>query len=92
MAATIYGPEKVIFVIGKNKIVAGNLEDGISRVKNVASPINTKRLNKNTPCKISGKCEDCSSPDRICRSISIIEWQKNNNKMHAILVNEDLGY
>lgn len=92
VAATIYGPKKVIFVIGKNKIVDGTLEEGINRVKNVASPPNTKRLNKKTPCATTGKCADCSSPDRICRSTAIIEWQRNNNGIHIILVDEDLGY
>ena len=93
VAATIYGPSKVIFVIGKNKIVDGNLDDAISRVKNVASPLNVKRLNRTTGCTITGKCTDCSSVDRICRSIGIIEWGKyNQDKIIVILVDEDLGY
>ncbi len=92
VAATIYGPENVIFVIGKNKIVDGSLEEGISRVKNVASPPNTKRLDKKTPCAVTGECADCASPDRICRSVAIIEWQKNNDGIHVILVDEELGY
>jgi len=93
VAATIYGPKKVIFVIGKNKIVDGSIEDGIKRIKNVASPPNTKRLNKTTTgCYITGKCTDCSSDERICRSTAIIEWQRNNNGIHVILVDEELGY
>lgn len=92
IAATIYGPKKKIFVIGKNKIVDGNLEDGISRIKNIASPKNAQRLDKNTPCKTTGKCMDCSSPDRICRSIGVIDWEKKDNPNHIIIINEELGY
>jgi L-lactate utilization protein LutB len=94
VAPTIYGPRKVIFIIGKNKIVDGDLEAGIKRVKNIASPPNTKRLNKTTTgCYLTGKCTDCSSPDRICRSIGIIEWGKNPGyELHVILVDENLGY
>jgi L-lactate utilization protein LutB len=94
LAATIYGPRKVIFVIGKNKIVDGDLESGIKRVKDIASPPNVKRINKTTTgCYITGKCTDCASTDRICRSIGIIEWGKNPGyELHVVLVNEDLGY
>jgi len=93
VAATIYGPRKVIFVIGKNKIVDGTLEEGIARVRNISSPPNVKRLGKKTTgCYITGRCTDCSSDERICRSVGIIEWQKNNNGIYVILVDEDLGY
>lgn len=94
VAATIYGPSKVIFIIGRNKIVDGNIDDAISRVKNVASPLNVKRLEKTTTgCYITGKCTDCSSEERICRNIAITEWGKYfEEKIIVILVNEDLGY
>lgn len=94
VAATIYGPSKVIFVIGKNKIVDGSLDDAILRVKNVSSPLNVKRLNRTTTgCYITGKCTDCSSKERICRSVGIIEWGKyNEDKIIVVLVDENLGY
>lgn len=93
VAATIYGPSKVIFVIGKNKIVDGNLDNAILRVKNEASPPNVKRLDKKTGCYFEGKCTDCSSLDRICRSIGIIEWGKyNEDKIVVILIDQNLGY
>ncbi len=91
LAATIYGPRKVIYVIGKNKIVEGGLEDGIRRVKNIAAPLNAKRLGKRTPCAVTGRCTECSSPDRICHTIGIVEWAYPD-KLHIVLVDEELGY
>lgn len=93
-AATVYGPKRVIFVIGKNKIVDGDLEAGINRVKNVASPPITKRLNKTTTgCFITGKCTDCRSDERICRSTVITEFgKKDKDAITVILVDEELGF
>ncbi len=41
VAAICYGPDKVILVVGYNKIVK-NLDEAITRVKKVASPDNCK--------------------------------------------------
>jgi L-lactate utilization protein LutB len=86
-----YGPDKVIIVVGKNKIVK-DLETALKRVETIAAPKNTKRLNKKTPCFKSGKCEDCRSPERICNIISVIQFQNDPNRMHVIIVDEELGY
>jgi hypothetical protein len=86
-----YGPDKVIIVVGKNKIVK-NLDDALIRIANIASPLNTKRLNKKTPCTQKDKCMDCRSTDRICNIISIVQFQNDPNRMHVIIVDEDLGF
>jgi hypothetical protein len=86
-----YGPDKVIIVVGRNKIVS-DAEEGIDRVRNVAAPMNAKRLGQNTPCARTGRCADCSSPDRICSLTLITEKQKFKNRMHVILINEELGF
>ena len=91
VAAMLYGPKKVIVVCGVNKIVA-NLEEAISRVKNTVAPINSKRLNRNTPCAKCGKCMDCSSEDRICNEYTVIKRQADENRIHVIFLNEELGY
>lgn len=91
VAATVYGPKRIIIVAGMNKIVDGSLDDAIARVKNEAAPENAKRLGKDTPCAETGECEDCSSSDRICRSIGIIEWRKTND-MDVVLVRDELGF
>ncbi|WIF94169.1 lactate utilization protein [Caminicella sporogenes] len=91
VAAMLYGPDKVIIVVGKNKIVK-NLEEAILRNKNLAAPANAKRLNRNTPCTKTGYCMDCSSKDRICNEYVLIKKQLDPDRIHVIIVNKDLGY
>jgi L-lactate utilization protein LutB len=91
LAAMCYGPEKVIIVAGRNKIVS-DVDAAIDRVKNVAAPMNAKRFGLSTPCARTGKCADCSSPGRICSLTLIVDKQKLKNRMHVILINEELGF
>ncbi len=91
VAAMIYGPDKVIVIIGLNKIVR-DLDDAIKRIKELAAPANTKRLNRNTPCIQTGYCMDCSSLDRICNDYVLIRKQSISERMHVIIVNKELGY
>lgn len=91
VAAMLYGPEKVIIVSGYNKIVK-NLSEAIERNKNIAAPINAKRLNKKTPCVKTGYCMDCNSREKICREYTLIKSQNNPNRIHVIFLNEDYGY
>ncbi len=90
VAALIYGPENVIVVAGMNKIVK-NVEEGISRVHNVASPQNCIRLGKNNPCAINGVCGNCLS-DTICDQIVITRASRIPNRIKVILVGEDVGF
>ena len=92
VAAMIFGPKKVIVVAGRNKIVEGSIDEAIKRVKNWAAPPNSKRLNFKTPCKDTGFCSDCNSPERICRVISIMERKPRTADFHIVLINEDLGF
>lgn len=91
VAALIYGPENVIIVAGMNKIAA-NVEEAISRVHTIASPMNCKRLNKNTPCAVTGVCSDCLSPDSICSQTVVTRRSGIENRIKVILVGEELGY
>lgn len=92
VASTIFGHEKVIFIIGENKI-AKNLEKAIWRARNIASPKNAQRLQRKTPCAVKGdKCYDCKSPERICRALSVFWTKPYSAEMEVILVHEDLGY
>lgn len=86
-----YGPEHVIVLAGMNKVVSG-VEDGVRRVRDVASPPNTVRLNKNTPCAKTGRCGDCYSDDCICSQIVITRRSGVKNRIKVILVAEELGY
>jgi hypothetical protein len=89
--ATTYGPEKVILVAGYNKIVE-DVQEAIERIKNVAAPINARRLNIDVPCAKLGKCVDCNSPSRICRVVMIHERKPSLTDILVILVGEELGY
>jgi len=67
VASMIFGPRKVIVVAGRNKIVR-DLDEALTRIKNIAAPMNCKRLNKeNNPCINAGVCTDCKLESRICR-------------------------
>ena len=75
VAAATFGCDKVYFVIGQNKI-RPTLEEAIFRARNIAAPLNAKRLGLNTPCVKNDKgCFDCNSEQRICRNLSIF-WKK----------------
>lgn len=91
VAAMMYGPDKVIVIVGSNKIVK-NESEAIERVKSIVAPANTKRLNRKTPCATTGMCANCSSPDRICDNYTTIKRQVQKDRMHIIFINENLGY
>ena len=90
-AAITFGPKKVIIIAGKNKIVK-NQEEAIERIRNIAAPMNAKRLNKKTPCVETGKCMDCNSPDKICCTTVNHGWQLTKARINIIIINEELGY
>ncbi|MDR1540523.1 MAG: lactate utilization protein [Clostridiales bacterium] len=92
VAMTAFGPQFCYCVIGKNKIAA-NVSDAYSRCKNVAAPLNARRVGAKTPCAVKGdKCYDCNSPSRICRIISIIERVPLGMKCEIIFVDQELGF
>lgn len=91
LAGFCFGPDRVIIIVGRNKIVS-NVESALDRVRNVAAPMNAKRLGLTTPCVKTGKCSDCDSPQRICNLTLIIERQRSKDRISVILVNEDLGF
>jgi hypothetical protein len=97
VAAMLFGPGKVIIVVGVNKIVE-DLAAALKRVKSEAAPLNVKRhpeFDPKPPCGQTGECSDCSSPWRICNKTVIIERQFNNDKykpvITVIIVDEKLG-
>lgn len=91
VGAMVFGPEKVLIIAGINKIVR-DVGEGIRRVKNVAAPMNAKRLNKKTPCVRTGVCTECDAPDRICRITTIMERKPTRTEVIVMLVGEELGF
>ncbi len=91
VSSCIYGPKKVVFVCGVNKIVK-DLEYGFWRARNVAAVINNIRLQRKNPCVVTGKCEDCDSKSRICNVLVVLYKKPDYTDYEIILVNENLGY
>ena len=90
--AMTFGPRKAIVVAGANKIVP-DLESGIRRIKEIAVPMNCKRLNFSPPCMAAGKCVDCRIPQRACRITSIIEWKPPFFSDYlVIIIGENIGF
>lgn len=90
VAAVIYGPKNVILVTSVNKIVK-NVNEARERIRYI-SPMNSKRLNLNTPCAQIGYCIDCSSHQRICNYLVTIETGlRFPGRIKVILVLEELG-
>lgn len=91
VAATLHGPGRVIFVVGKNKI-CDNYDAAMERIRTVVSPANARRMGLNTPCVTTGRCMDCSSKQRICNVTAVLERRLIGYQMDVILVDEELGY
>ena len=93
LAASCYDKRRVFFLVGQNK-VEESFEKALWRARNVASPLNARRLNMDTPCvKGELRCYDCESPARICRALEVF-WCKplGIDRFDVVLIGEDFGY
>ena len=84
------GPKKVLFIVSMNKICS-DLDSAMKRARNIAAPANAQRFDIKTPCKLTGRCSDCKSPDTICCQFLITRYSRHTDRIHVILVNENLG-
>ena len=91
VAASIFGPGKVVMVAGRNKIVSGGAAEAIARAKSESCPVNAHRLGRDVPCAETGVCADCNSPERICRVTVIFDRRPSLTEFHILIVNKDLG-
>ena len=91
VSAIAYGPRKVIFIVGMNKICK-DVDSAMKRARNVAAPINAQRFGLDTPCSKTGSCMDCKSPDTICCQILTTRYSRHENRIFVILVNDNLGF
>jgi len=90
VAMITFGPKKVIIVVGKNKIT-GDLDAAFDRIKKVSCPLNVKRLKelaKSSPVASAIEITE----EKIWGQLSVIERQLNDDRIHVIIVNENLGY
>ena len=91
IAFLCFGPQNVLILAGMNKVVT-DVNFGFKRVRDIAAPPNAIRLNKNTPCASTGKCEDCYSPDCMCSQFLVTRRSGIPNRIKVILIGEELGY
>ena len=91
ISAIAYGPRKVLFFAGMNK-VCPDVESAIQRARNVAAPINAQRFDRTIPCRKLGSCADCKSPDSICCQMLITRFGWEPDRIHVILIGESVGY
>ena len=85
------GPQKVVFIVGMNK-VASDLDHAMMWARNIAAHINEGRFDITTPCTKTGKCMDCKSIDTVCCQFLITRFSRHKDRIHVILVNENLGF
>lgn len=92
VAGTLMKKDRVYFIVGKNKL-CGPFHEALERARNIAAPLNAKRLDCATPCAKSDHCYDCASPDRICNALVVL-WKKPGwcESMEIILIDEELGF
>lgn len=92
IASIFYGHQKVYLVVGENKL-APDCAKALERARNVAAPLNAKRLGSATPCAVKGdRCYDCKSPGRICRGLSVLWCCPTGSQIEVVLIHENLGY
>ena len=91
VSAIAYGPKKVVFIVGMNK-VCSDVDSAMKRARNVAAPTNAQRFGLDTPCSRLGTCMDCKSPDTICCQFLVTRYSKHPGRVHVILVNDTLGF
>jgi L-lactate utilization protein LutB len=91
IAALAFGPRKLVFIVGMNK-VCPDVDSAIKRARNVAAPINAQRFGLSTPCSKTGACADCKSADSICCQMLITRFAMDENRVHVVLVNDNLGF
>lgn len=90
VAAITFGPKKVIIIVGKNKITS-DLDAAVDRIRKVACPLNAKRLKglaKSSPVASTIEITE----EKIWGQVSIIERQLDQDRIHVIIVNENLGF
>lgn len=91
VSAYAYGPKKLVLIVGMNKI-RKDVDAAMKRARNEAATINTQRFGLNAPCCKTGSCMDCKSPDTICCQFLITRFSRHKDRIHVILVNDNLGF
>jgi len=91
IASSLFHPEEVIFVIGKNKI-APNLGEALKKTRSIVKPQVAAMRGYRTPCMDTGKCEQyCRIPASACKVTCIYHCAVKFINYTVVLVNEKIG-
>lgn len=91
VACLCHGPSHIMMFVGMNK-VAADVESAVKRVRTYACPANADRLNRQTPCGITGVCGDCLADDCFCNQIVITRRSGHKGRIKVFLIGEELGF
>jgi L-lactate utilization protein LutB len=93
LAGYAFGAGNVILVAGTNKLVP-DLAAAFERIRNTAAVQECRKLEKDTPCARTGRCDNdaCRGPERQCGKILIIENEKIPGRITLLLLAEPLGF
>lgn len=96
VAGMFWGHPLSIIIVGRNKIVR-DLDEAFHRIRHIIAPNHFKiraslgGRKKETPCVVTGECNDCRAKDRGCNIFTVIESKPSQTNLNVILVNRDLG-
>jgi len=91
VSAYAYGPKKLVLIVGMNKIT-NDFDSAMKRARGTAAPINAQRFGLDTPCSKTGACFDCLCSDSICCQFLVTRYNRHTDRVHIILVNDELGF
>jgi hypothetical protein len=91
VAGSIYGPDRIIVVAGANKLVR-DLNEGLTRIHDIAASMNNIKYDNTLACNASGACNDCRSTSRNCNVTCILHKKPVEADFHVILIGEELGF
>ena len=93
VSAIAYGPKKLIVLCSLNK-VCPDTDSAMKRARNVAAPLNALRFQgvRSVPCQKTGSCLNCRTPDTLCCQILITRYSRHRDRIHVILIDEELGF
>ena len=91
LSLLLHGPEHVVVLVGMNKLVA-DVDAGIKRIRTTVCPLNATRLKTNTPCELTGTCNECHAPSCMCCNIVVTRHSRHGGRIRVVLIGEELGY
>ncbi len=91
IAGSLYGADRIIMIIGVNKIVKDE-KAARERIEMIAAPMNNIKYNQTCTSVNSGVCSHCVKVESICNITCILHQCPTESDYHVIIVGEELGF